>query len=244
MLALKHKSYLILLLLTFTLLFGQIAFVKVVSAQQVVTCPDGFSTQAPLSERDAICATHQTGDEGNDKAGCYVNGSKVNCPTSQIPNFDPNKCYIANGGSQGVSAYREVPCTASLGTNPATSTGNQSGSSASAVCDGSQDGSVICAPDCVYKDDSGNCVNCNIQDSNSACNLFKYIDLAISTLAALMGIIVVIMIIVGGIQYTTAGSDFNAVQKAKKRIGSAIGALVVFGLIYAIIQYLVPGGIF
>jgi hypothetical protein len=59
-----------------------------------------------------------------------------------------------------------------------------------------------------------------------------------------VGVIVVIMIIVGGIQYTTAGSNPQAVSEAKKRILNAIIALVAFILLYSLLQWLVPGGIF
>jgi hypothetical protein len=53
------------------------------------------------------------------------------------------------------------------------------------------------------------------------------------------------MIIIGGIQYTTAGGDPNAakVMAAKKRIFNAIFALIAFGLLYAAINFIVPGGI-
>ncbi len=92
------------------------------------------------------------------------------------------------------------------------------------------------------------CVKCSVKDtttgsSNTACGLFRYINLAINFMAALIGIIVTGLLIVGGIQYTTAGSDFNNVAKAKKRIGTAVAALVGFGLLYALLQWLIPGGI-
>ena len=59
-----------------------------------------------------------------------------------------------------------------------------------------------------------------------------------------VGVIVVIMIIVGGIQYTTAGSNPQAVSAAKKRILNAVSALVAFLLLYAFMQWLIPGGPF
>ena len=41
-----------------------------------------------------------------------------------------------------------------------------------------------------------------------------------------------------GVFVTTSLFDKGAVEKAKKRIGGAIGALVGYGFLYAIIQYL------
>jgi hypothetical protein len=59
-----------------------------------------------------------------------------------------------------------------------------------------------------------------------------------------VGVIVVIMVIVGGIQYAAAGSNPQAVAAAKKRILNAIIALVAFMLLYSFMQYLLPGGAF
>ncbi len=87
--------------------------------------------------------------------------------------------------------------------------------------------------------------DCNEQDLNeSNCNIIKHINTGINLLSALVGIVVTIMIIVGGIQYTAAGSEPNAVAKAKKQIFNAIFALVAYGLTYALLQYLIPGGRF
>ena len=59
-----------------------------------------------------------------------------------------------------------------------------------------------------------------------------------------VGVIVVIMIIMGGIQYTTAGNNPKAVGAAKKRILNAVIALAAFLVLYSFMQWLVPGGIF
>jgi len=58
------------------------------------------------------------------------------------------------------------------------------------------------------------------------------------------GLIVTIMLVVGGIQYSAAGDSPQAVEAAKKRIRNAIFALILFILMGAILQFLVPGGIF
>jgi hypothetical protein len=80
------------------------------------------------------------------------------------------------------------------------------------------------------------CVQTNplIQDINAAINL----------LSASVGIIVVIMVIIGGIQYMTASGNPQAVAVAKKRITNAIIALVSLIFMYSVLQWLIPGGIF
>lgn len=76
------------------------------------------------------------------------------------------------------------------------------------------------------------------------CKIIDYLQIFINVLSALVGIIVTIMIIVGGIQYSAAGADPGAVEKAKKRIFNAIFALIAFGLLYAFLDFIIPGGVF
>lgn len=237
MLVLKHKFYISLFLIGAMVVIGQLLFLNTASAQ-TVTCPDGFSTQAPLSEREAICAGHQTDGPENDFAGCYVNGVKTTCPNG-IPNFDPSKCYTASGSSSGSSAYKEVACSSSLA-----SASSSSGSTAPPVdCatlpEDPGDWTAEQKQTCIAQPHGTACTG----QENTACGLFTYINTAIKLLSALIGIVVTGMIIVGGIKYSMAGSDPGAVEKAKKLIFSAILTLVGYGLLFAIAQWLLPGGI-
>lgn len=59
-----------------------------------------------------------------------------------------------------------------------------------------------------------------------------------------VGIVITLMIVIGGVQYITARDNPQAVQAAKQKIFNAIIALVLFILMYAILLYLVPYGIF
>jgi hypothetical protein len=52
------------------------------------------------------------------------------------------------------------------------------------------------------------------------------------------------MLIFGGIQYTTSGSNPQAVSAAKKKILNVVIALVAYALLYSFFQWLVPGGPF
>ena len=89
--------------------------------------------------------------------------------------------------------------------------------------------------------------SCSIAPPSDPCHnviVQKYIDPAINFLAIGFGIIVTIMVVIGGLQYITAGSDPQKVAAAKNRIFNAILALVAFAFMYVILQWLVPGGIF
>lgn len=57
----------------------------------------------------------------------------------------------------------------------------------------------------------------------------------------LIGLVVILMIIIGGIQYITSNGDPNGVKAAKGRIGGAITALVLYLMMWGILHYLIPG---
>jgi hypothetical protein len=59
-----------------------------------------------------------------------------------------------------------------------------------------------------------------------------------------VGIIVVIMILIGGVQYAVSRDNPQAVQAAKTKITNAVIAMICFIFIYAFLQWVVPGGIF
>lgn len=59
-----------------------------------------------------------------------------------------------------------------------------------------------------------------------------------------VGIVIVGLIIVGGIQYATSGGVPQRIQAARKRITNALVALFLFIFMWAILQWLIPGGIF
>ena len=70
------------------------------------------------------------------------------------------------------------------------------------------------------------------------------INLVINFLGALAGVVIVGAIIVGGIQYMTAGDNAQAVSAAKQRIINALIALFAYLLAFGFLQWLVPGGVF
>lgn len=59
-----------------------------------------------------------------------------------------------------------------------------------------------------------------------------------------VGIVVVGLIVVAGIQYITSGGVPQKIEAARHRITNAIIALVLYVFMFAIIQWLIPGGVF
>lgn len=75
-------------------------------------------------------------------------------------------------------------------------------------------------------------------------NLYsKYINPAVRLLSAAVGVVVVLMIVVGGVQYSSAGSDPQKVAEARKKITNAIVALLTYIFLFALLNWLVPGGV-
>lgn len=93
--------------------------------------------------------------------------------------------------------------------------------------------------------DKNDCSADSFQQLNgSNCGVLKYILLITNVLSGIAGTVIVIMIIVGGIQYSMAGSDASKVQAAKQKIYNALIALLLFIFGFGLVQWLVPGGLF
>ncbi len=90
-------------------------------------------------------------------------------------------------------------------------------------------------------DFEGDCTDPNIEESN--CGIIRYLIVIVNALSALVGLVIVGSIIVGGIQYSSAGSDPQKVQAAKNRIRNAIIALLFYLFGYAFLNFLIPGGL-
>jgi hypothetical protein len=69
------------------------------------------------------------------------------------------------------------------------------------------------------------------------------LNLAVSFLSAIVGVVIVGSLIYAGIQYTLAGENAQAVGAAKQRIIKTLVALVSFISIFAFLQWIIPGGV-
>ncbi len=93
--------------------------------------------------------------------------------------------------------------------------------------------------------DTTNCPTAGHNNGNGTkCLVDTYINPLIQAISALVGIVTVISIVIAGIQYSTSGDDPSKVQAAKTRIGRSLFALLTFIFLFALLQWLVPGGLF
>jgi len=81
--------------------------------------------------------------------------------------------------------------------------------------------------------------------NKSGCDLIaKYVNPSINVLSACFGLIAVISLILGGIQFSMSEGDPQKASAAKSRITNTIIAIVAYSLLYGFLQFLVPGGFF
>jgi len=84
----------------------------------------------------------------------------------------------------------------------------------------------------------GNCMDIK------KCDLINnYVNPFIYFISAFVGVAVVISIIVGGIQYGSSGGDPSKVTAAKNRIRNSILALITYLFLFALLNFLIPGGL-
>jgi hypothetical protein len=89
----------------------------------------------------------------------------------------------------------------------------------------------------------GNVTNFADTCNSSGCNLISfYLVPIVNLLSGLVGIVVVISIIIGGIQFSSSAGDPQQASKAKSRIVNSLLALLAFFFLYAVLQFLIPGG--
>jgi hypothetical protein len=73
--------------------------------------------------------------------------------------------------------------------------------------------------------------------------IVAYLILILKLVNELVGMVIILVLIIAGIQYITSVGDPTRIKSAKKRITQAITALVLYMLSIAILTFLIPGGL-
>jgi hypothetical protein len=83
---------------------------------------------------------------------------------------------------------------------------------------------------------------CNLK---SGCDLVKtYLNPLINLLSVAFGLIAVISVIMGGIQYSASQGDPQKSAQARSRITNTVVAIFAYLFLYIFLQFLIPGGLF
>ncbi len=195
------------------------------------------------------------------EVGCYVTSQGAvtasTCPEkdSDGNNIDPSKCYFAPGSSQGIGSYELKNCD---GSSISTSGG---GTGSNSYCDQNPSD---CAPinpggSINYSDgnDGKQCgkgdhtvtlsidIGCRGDSFPGTGQVNPIVDMMFAFfrfLSAGAGIVIIGSIVVAGIQYTTSRGNPQATEASIKRVTSSVIALLLYLFIFAIANYLIPGG--
>ena len=115
---------------------------------------------------------------------------------------------------------------------------------------------VALAPVSVYANEDGN-NNCGVDTAIISCSgvnnndgadiqetaLWYVITLGIKILVCLVGVAALAGVVYGAVLYTTAGNSVEQVKKAKGVFTNIALGVVAFALMYALLNFLIPGGI-
>lgn len=83
-------------------------------------------------------------------------------------------------------------------------------------------------------------VNCTDKDNP----IYAYVGGISKFLAVGVGVVLVLAFVISGFQYITAQDNPQQVSGAKNHIFNAIVGLIAYIFMFAILQWLVPGGVF
>jgi hypothetical protein len=143
--------------------------------------------------------------------------------------------------------YAQTPCTGPVSENsncgagsPASGTGGPSGTQTSGDVCSSSDLTAAQLKSCNSCDSANPALDKCLQDNV----IINDLQIFVNFLSALVGIVVIGTIILGGIQYASAGGSPDGVAKAKQRITNGLIAFAAFLFIFAAVQWLIPGSIF
>ncbi len=163
----------------------------------------------------------------------YERVQDKNCSelASIFPGINPLKdtCYVIGGGASGIGAV-EIPCADILAEEVKYQNTISQKNTDTELSNASREEALE------------NCKTADQEcfDKNPIVVMLKF---AINFFAGLVGVIVTIVIILAGIQYSSAGGDPGKAASAKKHIFNAILALIAFIFLWAFMQWLIPGGL-
>ena len=81
-------------------------------------------------------------------------------------------------------------------------------------------------------------------ENGDGSGVYKLLNIVVNVLTMGVGVLGVLGITIAGIQYATSGGNEQQMAKAKKRILEVVLGLVVFGVMWAVLQFIIPGGVF
>ena len=156
--------------------------------------------------------------------------TKTYALTTPCPDGIKN-CTPATGSTSGSSSTSSTSAPSNLNCSKTPTDGR------CATCQTNQNDCVQCTNGC---GDSAVTASCN----HDGCDLVgKFLNPLIKLLSAAVGVVVVLSIIYGAIQYSSSAGDPQKAAKARGHITKTVLALVAYIFFFAFLQFIVPGGV-
>lgn len=161
------------------------------------------------------------------------------------------------GGTWAVASNGNQKCTwksfddANSGSSGSNSGGDSDGGSddEESEDDGTYTGTTVTATE--YQDPCPDGVRTSIlgggecyTDDGKGSGIFDILAVVLNVMTIGVGVLGVLGIVISGIQYLTARDNEAQMAKAKQRIFEVALGLLVYAAMYALLQWLLPGGIF
>jgi hypothetical protein len=101
---------------------------------------------------------------------------------------------------------------------------------------------VKCTPNEDLIDGGHSCCPKSAAKDATKCLFAKYVNPIVSLMSALVGIVVTVGIIFGAIQFSSSAGDPQKAANGKNHIRNALLGLLAYLLLYAFLQFIIPGG--
>ena len=99
------------------------------------------------------------------------------------------------------------------------------------------------APQPVFADDCDTSI-LNVSCDDRGGGIWGILDVVLIILTASIGVLAVLGFVIAGIMYATASGSEERVKKAKTMIFNIVLGLVIYALLWALLEFLIPGGRF
>ena len=81
-----------------------------------------------------------------------------------------------------------------------------------------------------------------VTDDGKGCGVYTVLNLILDIMSIGVGILGVVGVCIVGIQYLTASGNEEQTRKSRRRFFEIIIGLVIYALLYVLLQWLTPGG--
>lgn len=90
-------------------------------------------------------------------------------------------------------------------------------------------------------------INCDARNDSGKVEdnaIWKLLLITLNIMIAGVGVLAVTGVVYGAVLYTTAADRPEQIKKAKETITNVVIGVLAFGLMYSLLNFLIPGGVF